>query len=47
MIGKSLDEQRQYVVLAILTLVATGATAILSLSQHNFFRPYFRNLNPS
>jgi hypothetical protein len=41
-----LSERLPYLALAVLSLAAAGATAILSFSQRNFFRPYFANLNP-
>jgi hypothetical protein len=46
MTGPPSNGRRQYIVLAILSLAAAGATAILSLSQRNFFGPYFGNQNP-
>lgn len=42
----SSHERQSYIALAFLSLAAAGATAILSLSEINFFRPYFGNLNP-
>jgi hypothetical protein len=41
-----LSERLPYLALAVLSLVAAAATAILSFSQRNVFRPYFASLNP-
>ena len=42
----SSTERQSSIALALLSFAAVGATAILSLSESNFFRPYFGNLNP-
>jgi hypothetical protein len=39
-------EWQQYLALGVLSLAAAGATGILSLSQRNFFQPYFGRINP-
>ena len=39
-------ERHQYLALGVLSLAAAGATGILSLSQRNFFQPYFGRINP-
>jgi hypothetical protein len=36
----------QWLTVAILSLVAVVSTALLSLSDHNFFQPYFGPINP-
>jgi hypothetical protein len=40
------NERLQYRVLAVLSLVAAGATGILSLYQDTFFQPYFGSIEP-